>query len=87
MPHLVEGIQDGILTRYRDRGPERLFPENIQTKKYKSAPDNVHEVGKQLGVANILEGSVQKIGNAAHINVQLIRVATDEHLGPRKLQS
>jgi tetratricopeptide (TPR) repeat protein len=50
------------------------------TQKYKSAPDNLREVGKQLGVANILEGSVQKVGNAAHINVQLIRVATDEHL-------
>src|SRR5205823_14115818 len=50
------------------------------TQKYKSAPENLREIGQQLGVANLLEGSVQKIGNAAHINVQLIRVATDEHL-------
>src|SRR5438067_5239618 len=42
--------------------------------------DNLREVGSQLGVANILEGSVQKIANAAHINVQLIRTATDEHI-------
>ena len=48
--------------------------------KYKSAPDNLREVGKQLGVAHILEGSVQKIANAVHVNVQLIRTATDEHL-------
>ncbi len=40
----------------------------------------MRDIGQQLGVANILEGSVQKISNAAHINVQLIRAATDEHL-------
>src|SRR5947207_1575317 len=50
------------------------------TGEYKSAPDNLREVGNQLGVANLLEGSVQKIANAVHINVQLIRAATDEHL-------
>jgi tetratricopeptide (TPR) repeat protein len=50
------------------------------TQKYKSALDNLREVGRQLGVANLLEGSVQKIANAVHVNVQLIRAATDEHL-------
>jgi TolB-like protein len=50
------------------------------TQKYKSAPDNLRDVGKQLGVAHVLEGSVQRIANAVHINVQLIRAATDEHL-------
>ena len=50
------------------------------TQKYKSAPDNLREVGQQLGVANLLEGSVQKAGNAVHINVQLIKAATDAHL-------
>jgi hypothetical protein len=40
----------------------------------------LREVGKQLGVANLLEGSVQKIANAVHVNVQLIRAATDEHV-------
>jgi TolB-like protein len=50
------------------------------TQKYKSAPDNLREIGKQLGVSNLLEGSVQKSGNAVHVSVQLIRVATDEHL-------
>ena len=43
-------------------------------------PDNLREVGKQLGVAHVLEGSVQKVANAVHVNVQLIRAATDEHL-------
>src|SRR5438045_6489567 len=50
------------------------------TRKYESAPDDLREVGNQLGVANLLDGSVQKIANAVHINVQLIRAATDEHL-------
>ena len=50
------------------------------TQKYKTAPDNLREVGRQLGVSNLLEGSVQKAGNSVHVNVQLIRVATDEHL-------
>jgi len=50
------------------------------TQKYKSVPDNLREVGKQLGVAHVLEGSVQKVANAVHVNVQLIRAATDEHL-------
>src|SRR5207237_4465460 len=43
-------------------------------------PDNLREIGKQLGVSNLLEGSVQKSGNAVHVSVQLISVATDEHL-------
>ena len=50
------------------------------TQKYKSVPENLREVGQQLGVANFLEGSVQKVANAVHVNVQLIRAATDEHL-------
>ena len=50
------------------------------TQKYKSAPENLREVGRQLGVANFLEGSVQKVANAVHVNVQLIRAATDERL-------
>ena len=47
---------------------------------YESAPQNLPEIAHQLGVANILEGSVQKAANAVHINVQLISAATDEHL-------
>ena len=50
------------------------------TQKYKSAPDNLREIGQQLGVANLLEGSVQKAGNAVHMNVQLIKAATDDHV-------
>src|SRR2546429_6586529 len=50
------------------------------TQHNKSAPDNLSEIGKQLGVAHILEGSVQKSGDAVRVNVQLIKAANDSHL-------
>jgi hypothetical protein len=50
------------------------------TQHYKSAPENLSEIGKQLGVAHILEGSVQKSGDAIRVNVQLIKAANDSHL-------
>ncbi len=77
--YFAEGIQDEILTRLSKIAALKVI-SRTSTQKYKSAPDNLREVGSQLGVANILEGSVQKIANAAHINVQLIRAATDEHV-------
>jgi len=77
--YFSEGIQDEILTRLAKIADLKVI-SRTSTQKYKSVPDNLREVGKQLGVANLLEGSVQKIANAVHVNVQLIRVATDEHL-------
>jgi TolB-like protein len=77
--YFAEGIQDEILTRLSKIGALKVISRS-STMKYKSAPDNLREVGKQLGVAHILEGSIQKIANAVHVNVQLIRAATDEHL-------
>src|SRR5207244_10368808 len=77
--YFVEGIQNEILTRLSKIAALKVI-SRTSTLKYKSAPDNLREVGRQLGVANVLEGSVQKIANAVHINVQLIRVATDEHV-------
>src|SRR5262249_46074523 len=77
--YFAEGIQDEILTRLSKIADLKVI-SRTSTQKYKSAPDNLREVGQQLGVANLLEGSVQKAGNAVHINVQLIRAATDEHL-------
>ncbi len=77
--YFAEGIQDEILTRLSKVGALKVI-SRTSTQKYKSAPDNLREIATQLGVANILEGSVQKIANAAHINVQLIRAATDEHI-------
>jgi TolB-like protein/Tfp pilus assembly protein PilF len=77
--YFAEGIQDEILTRLSKIAALKVISRS-STQKYKSAPDNLREVGKELGVANLLEGSVQKIANAVHVNVQLIRAATDEHL-------
>jgi TolB-like protein/Tfp pilus assembly protein PilF len=77
--YFAEGIQDEILTRLSKIAALKVI-SRTSTQKYKSAPDNLREVGQQLGVANLLEGSVQKAGNAVHINVQLIKAASDEHL-------
>jgi TolB-like protein/uncharacterized protein HemY len=77
--YFAEGIQDEILTRLSKIAALKVI-SRTSTQKYKSAPDNLREVGQQLGVANLLEGSVQKAGNAVHINVQLIKAATDDHL-------
>jgi TolB-like protein/Tfp pilus assembly protein PilF len=77
--YFAEGIQDEILTRLSKIVALKVI-SRTSTEKYKSAPDNLREIGKQLGVAHLLEGSVQRIGNAVHINVQLIRAESDEHL-------
>jgi TolB-like protein/Flp pilus assembly protein TadD len=77
--YFTEGIQDEILTRLSKIAALKVI-SRTSTQKYKSAPDNLRDVARQLGVAHILEGSVQKIANAVHVNVQLIRAATDEHL-------
>jgi TolB-like protein len=75
----AEGIQDEILTRLAKIGALKVI-SRTSTQHYASSPNNLPEIAKQLGVANILEGSVQKAGDAVHINVQLIRASTDDHL-------
>jgi TolB-like protein/Tfp pilus assembly protein PilF len=77
--YFTEGVQDEILTRLAKVADLKVI-SRTSTQKYKSAPENLREVGQQLGVANFLEGSVQKVANAVHVNVQLIRAATAEHL-------
>ena len=77
--YFAEGIQDEILTRLSKIADLKVI-SRTSTQKYKSAPDNLREIGQQLGVANVIEGSVQKIANAVHVNVQMIRAATDEHV-------
>src|SRR4051812_14073710 len=77
--YFAEGIQDEILTRLSKIASLKVI-SRTSTQKYKSVPDNLREIGNQLGVANLLEGSVQKIANAVHVNVQLIRASNDEHL-------
>jgi TolB-like protein/Tfp pilus assembly protein PilF len=77
--YFTDGIQDEILTRLSKVAALKVI-SRTSTQKYKSTPENLREVGQQLGVANFLEGSVQKVANAVHVNVQLIRAATAEHL-------
>ncbi|MDB5969526.1 MAG: tetratricopeptide repeat protein [Hydrocarboniphaga sp.] len=77
--YFAEGIQDEILTRLAKIGTLRVI-SRTSTMRYASAPDNLAEIARQLGVANILEGSVQKAGAKVRINVQLIRAAGDSHL-------
>src|SRR5205823_3599788 len=75
----ASGIQDEILTRLAKIGALKVISRS-STQQYQSKPSSLSDIGSQLGAAHILEGSVQKIGNAVHINVQLIKAATDTHL-------
>jgi TolB-like protein/Tfp pilus assembly protein PilF len=77
--YFTDGIQDEILTRLSKIAALKVI-SRTSTQKYKSTPENLREIGQQLGVAHFLEGSVQKVANAVHVNVQLIRAATSEHL-------
>src|SRR5438105_9161459 len=77
--YFAEGIQDEILTRLSKLADLKVI-SRTSTQQYKSAPDNLREIAKQLGVAHILEGSVQKSGDAVRVNVQLIKAASDTHL-------
>ena len=77
--YFADGIQDEILTRLSKIADLKVI-SRTSTQHYKSAPENLREIAKQLGVAHILEGSVQKIGDAVRVNVQLINAANDSHL-------
>src|SRR4051794_25248548 len=77
--YFAEGIQDEILTRLAKIGALKVI-SRTSTSHLASSPQNLPEIARQLGVANILEGSVQKVANAVHVNVQLIRAGTDDHL-------
>src|SRR4051812_33175974 len=77
--YFAEGIQDEILTRLAKIADLKVI-SRTSTQHYKSAPENLSEIGKQLGVAHILEGSVQMSGDGVRVNVQLIKVANDSHL-------
>jgi TolB-like protein/Tfp pilus assembly protein PilF len=77
--YFAEGIQDEILTRLSKIADLKVI-SRTSTQRYKSAPGNLPEIAKQLGVAHIVEGSVQKSGDTVRVNVQLIRAANDSHL-------
>src|SRR5436853_91944 len=77
--YFADGIQDEILTRLAKIADLKVI-SRTSTQHYKSTPENLREIAQQLGVAHILEGSVQKSGDAVRVNVQLIKAATDSHL-------
>jgi serine/threonine protein kinase/Tfp pilus assembly protein PilF len=77
--YFAEGIQDEIITRL-SKIAELVVISRTSTEHYKSAPENLDEIGGQLGVAHIMEGSVQKSGDAVRVNVQLIKAANNSHL-------
>jgi len=77
--YFADGIQDEILARLSKIADLKVI-SRTSTQHYKSAPANVPEIARQLGVAHILEGSVQKSGDAVRVNVQLIKAANDSHL-------
>ena len=77
--YFADGIQDEILTRLTLIADLKVI-SRTSTQQYKSAPENLPEIAKQLGVAHILEGSVQKSADAVRVNVQLIKAANDSHL-------
>ena len=77
--YFAEGIQDEILTRLATVRDLKVI-SRTSTAKYQSKPDNLKTVAQELGVSNILEGAVQKAGDKARVNVQLIDARADTHL-------
>jgi len=77
--YFTEGIQEEILTRLSKIADLKVI-SRTSTQKFKSAPTDLSEIAKQLGVANILEGSVQKASDQVRISVQLINALNDSHL-------
>src|SRR5437016_6880018 len=78
----AEGVQDEILTRLAKVADLKVIART-STQQFKSAPDNLPQIAKQLGVAHILEGSVQKAGDQVRVNVQLVNGLNDAHLWAR----
>ena len=77
--YFAEGVQDEILTRLAKVADLKVI-SRTSTQHFKSAPENLPQIAKQLGVTNILEGSVQKAADQVRVNVQLINAITDAHV-------
>jgi Serine/threonine protein kinase len=77
--YFAEGIQDEILTRLAKIAELKVI-SRTSTQRYQSKPRNLREIARQLGVAHVLEGSVQKAADQVRVNVQLINAQTDSHL-------
>jgi TolB-like protein/Tfp pilus assembly protein PilF len=77
--YFADGIQEEILTQLAKIADLKVI-SRTSTQRYQSKPGNLSEIAKQLGVANILEGSVQKAGDKVRVSVNLIEAASDSHL-------
>ena len=77
--YFADGIQEEILTRL-SRISDLKVISRTSTQRFKNSPDNIGEIAQQLGVAHILEGTVQKAADQVRVNVQLIDAANDSHL-------
>jgi serine/threonine protein kinase/predicted Zn-dependent protease len=77
--YFAQGIQDEILTRLASIADLKVI-SRTSTQRYQSKPHNLSQIAKQLGVANILEGSVQRAADQVRVNVQLINAQSDSHL-------
>ena len=77
--YFAEGIQEEILTRLAKIADLKVS-SRTSTQRYQSKPRDLSEIAKQLGVANVLEGSVQKVADQVRVNVKLINAQTDAHL-------
>ncbi len=77
--YFAEGVQDEILTRLAKIADLKVI-SRTSTQRFKSSPNDLPQIARQLGVLHILEGSVQKWGDAVRVNVQLINAVTDAHL-------
>src|SRR6266513_2667467 len=77
--YFCEGVQDEILTRLAKVSDLKVV-SRTSTQHFKSSPDNLPQIAKQLGVMHVLEGSVQKSNDQVRVNVQLINALTDAHL-------
>jgi len=77
--YFADGVQDDVLTNLSKIGDLRVI-SRTSVMQYRGRPTNLREIGKELGVSNILEGSVRRSGNRVRVNVQLIDANTDEHV-------
>ena len=77
--YFADGVQDDVLTNLSKIGDLRVI-SRTSVMQYRGRPTNLREIGKALGVSNILEGSVRRSGNKVRVNVQLIDANTDEHI-------
>jgi adenylate cyclase len=77
--YFADGIQEEVLTRLSRIGDLKVI-SRTSTQRFKSSPDNIREIAKQLGVATILEGTVQKAADQVRVNVQLIDAESDSHI-------